>query len=114
MAGESQNPSRAPSPHLASEFAHDADMADVIEFFLSDLQARIATLERAWQAQDRTEIGEIAHQVRGAAAGCGYPAITRSAADLEAALNARQAEASSIAEKIESLIALCRKAVGNG
>jgi HPt (histidine-containing phosphotransfer) domain-containing protein len=57
---------------------------------------------------------EIAHQLKGAAACYGYPSITESAAELERNLMAEEAELSALAEKVEDLLTLCRRAAASG
>ena len=95
---------------VVSEFAGDTDMAELIEYFITELKDRIGRLENAWVVGDHERLRQVAHQLKGAAGGYGFPAITHSAADLEFSLTAEQAELSCLAEKVEALISLCKRA----
>lgn len=96
---------------LVSDYARDSEMVELVEFFITELQTRIEALCRAWETGDEAALNDLAHQLKDAAEGYGYPSITQSAAELEAALLLEEAQASAIAEKAESLIALCKRAV---
>lgn len=108
-----EGPGSQPPP-LLSEFQGDADMAELIEFFVDELKDRVSTIESAWQTGDERRLREMAHQLKGAASSYGYPDITHSAAELEGELLAEQAELSSVAEKVEDLVSLCRRAAAGG
>ncbi len=98
---------------LYSEYDDDADMAELIEFFVEELKGRLASIELAWQTGDETHLQLMAHQLKGAAACYGYPSITESAAVLERELLADEAELSALSEKVEDLVGLCRRAVAS-
>lgn len=99
-----------PSQPLLSEFAGDAAMTELIEFFTSELQDRMKAMHAAWVVGDTEQLRRIAHQLKGAAGGYGFPSITESAAELETILQAEEAEVSAIREQMEALIELCRRA----
>lgn len=109
------NQNRSIEP-LVSEFASDRDMADLVEFFISELQDRVGAMRDACQSGDNHRLRGLAHQLKGAAGGYGFPSITQSAAELESTLiEATEAECSAISEKTEALIALCKRAAaGSG
>ena len=109
------NQNRSIEP-LVSEFASDRDMADLVEFFISELQSRVGAMRDACQSGDAARLRGLAHQLKGAAGGYGFPSITQSAAELESALvDATEGETSAVAEKTEALIALCKRAAaGSG
>jgi HPt (histidine-containing phosphotransfer) domain-containing protein len=100
----------AQSGPLKSEFAGDADMAELVEFFISELKQRVDSLTSAFQSGDRLQLKSLAHQLKGAAGGYGFPTITSSAAEVEGILKSEQAELGSVTEKLEELISLCRRA----
>ncbi|MCI0363480.1 MAG: Hpt domain-containing protein [Phycisphaerales bacterium] len=106
---ESGNHRRSIAP-VANDRAGNSEMAELAEFFISELQDRVQALDHAWHAGDQASLRTMSQQLKDAAQGFGYPAITESAAQLEAALLAEQAEISAIGEKVEALIALCRRA----
>jgi signal transduction histidine kinase/CheY-like chemotaxis protein/HPt (histidine-containing phosphotransfer) domain-containing protein len=93
--------SRSPEP-LASDFADDPDMIDVIRRFVTTLPERVA----AMQAAEGAALQRLAHQLKGAAGGYGFPAITDAAARLEKAL----VEGTPSREPLAELVALCARA----
>ena len=68
---------------LVSEFADDPDMADIVEMFLDELPERINSLESAIKDGDAELLQRLAHQLRGAGTGYGFPQITDAGAVLE-------------------------------
>lgn len=99
----------APRP-LISELSNDAEMAELIEYFVGEMQNRIEVINQAWQSDNRALLQRLAHQLKGAAAGYGFPQITDAASLLEACLVAEEAELSSVQERVEALLDLCRRA----
>ena len=100
---------------LLSQFANDKDMAELVEFFVVELQERIGALSEAWESGDRTRLKSLAHQIKGAAGGYGFPSITRSAAALETVLRTQETELASVGKKLDELLDLCRRAApGDG
>jgi HPt (histidine-containing phosphotransfer) domain-containing protein len=95
---------------LVSEFASDPDMKELVDFFITELTDRIDAMHEALEADDRDRLKTLAHQLKGAAGGYGFSSITTEAAEVERAVLTQQAELSTIAEKVESLIALCKRA----
>ena len=105
----------ATTPRLRSEFADDPEMADLVELFTGELPKRISALTEAVSRGDHAALQRLAHQLKGAAPGYGYPTIgqaaarvedpLRDAADLGAALEA-------VTPLVDELIALCRSAIG--
>ena len=87
-------------------------MAELIEYFLSELKDRVGRLEHAWMLGDHERLRQVAQQLKGAAGGYGFPTITNTAADLEFSLTSEQAEISALAEKVEALISICKRATG--
>jgi len=95
---------------LISQLAGDADMLDLIEYFVTELEDRCRSLEQAMQNGDADEIRVLTHQLKGAAGGYGFPAITEVAGEIEATLLAGECEMSRLSGKVEALIDLCRRA----
>lgn len=112
MGTSPHDSSASDQARLVSEFASETEMAELIEYFLAELKDRIGGLEHAFSVGDHERLRQLAHQLKGAAGGYGYPSITNSAAELEFTLTAEQAAISSIAEKVEGLILLCKRATG--
>lgn len=89
----------------------DSDTArELVEFFLSELNQSMGRIDTAWRQGDKAMLQYIAHELRGAAAGFGFPRITESAAMLEEALLEEEAALSDAAEQMESLLHVCREA----
>ena len=95
---------------LKSEFAGDEEMMELVEFFVSDLREKIEAINEAWQSEDGTRLRRLAHQLKGAGGGYGFPTITEAAGDLEHDLIDNQMRLSAVNEKVEALILLCRRA----
>ena len=104
------NPSGASTEPLFSELASDEDMMELVEFFVDELQQRISALESAMQGSDEAELKTLAHQLKGAAGGYGFPTISECAGDLEQGVMSCEGDISSVTEKVEALINLCRRA----
>jgi HPt (histidine-containing phosphotransfer) domain-containing protein len=100
---------------LLSQYANDKDMAELVDFFVGELQERMGALNEAWKSGDRIRLKSLAHQLKGAAGGYGFPSITHSAAALEATLKTQESEVASVGKKLDELLELCRRAVpGDG
>lgn len=84
---------------------------DLVEYFLGQLPDRIELLRVAYTGNDRTTLTTLAHQLKGAAGGYGYPSITESAAELERSAMSEEAAAADLAENLEDVIRLCRRAL---
>ncbi len=74
---------------LLSELVEDPDMAELIGQFLADLPGRVDAIGVALDDNDRLRTAALAHQLKGAAGGYGYPTISEAARTLE--LSVRQA-----------------------
>jgi CheY-like chemotaxis protein/HPt (histidine-containing phosphotransfer) domain-containing protein len=101
---------RAPAPKatrfVISELADDEDMTALVERFTTGLPAQAKRLEDALDANDRETVRRLAHQLKGAAGGYGYPTITNAAARLEQ--QAREGE--TFAQALAEVGDLCRRA----
>lgn len=95
---------------LYSTLQNDPEMAELIEYFLDELDQRVGSLHTACESADDEQLRTIAHQLKGAAAGYGYQSITDAARELEQCLEENESELSAIAEKVEALVHLCRQA----
>jgi HPt (histidine-containing phosphotransfer) domain-containing protein len=71
---------------LRSQYQDDPDMRDLVREFAAGLPERAAELERLFAAGQCAELGRIAHQLKGAGGGYGFPLITERAATLESSL----------------------------
>ncbi|MDD4891374.1 MAG: Hpt domain-containing protein, partial [Phycisphaerae bacterium] len=81
-----------PDQAIRSEFAGDPDMAEVIDEFVARLPQTVAALSK-WLANNcHEELRRLAHQLKGAGGGYGYPALTEQARKLEDAAKAGDVE----------------------
>ena len=112
MSSPPKKPAKTARPDspLRSEFADDPDMAELLVYFMGELQQRADRLNTAWQNANHDDLQMLAHQIRGAAGGYGFPTVTKSAAELEQALMSDETQVALLKEKVEDLIALCRRA----
>lgn len=95
---------------LISEFANDPDMIEIIEMFIDGLDERIDSIENAFAQGNYSTVAGIAHQMKGAAGGYGYPTLSEMAFEVE-----RLAKAGGPQEKVQAalgrLIIQCRRAI---
>ena len=94
---------------LISEFEDDAEMRDIIGIFVGGMQARVALLREATAIGDRSALEHIAHQLRGAAGGFGFGAISIAAERLELASKGG-ADRTAVEPLVAALIGLCNRA----
>ena len=97
-----------PAP-LVSELAGDPDLADLVSAFVSELPARIEAIQKALTVQEGKQLRVLAHQLKGAAGGYGFPTITEAAKALELSVKS-QAGLDEIKTRIDSLAQLCNRA----
>ena len=71
---------------IRSVYENDPDMLEIVREFAGELPARIAKLEDLLAAGELRELQTLAHQLKGAGGGYGFPQITELAASLESAL----------------------------
>jgi HPt (histidine-containing phosphotransfer) domain-containing protein len=77
---------------VRSDFADDADFRELLRLFVGSLTEKAALL-RSLQLQGNVdEIRILAHQVKGAAGGYGFPGLSAAAAQLEQACRTGSAE----------------------
>ena len=72
---------------IRSCYEDDADMLEIVREFAHELPARVASLEGFLGGGDTNQLQTLAHQLKGAGGGYGFPQITEAAGDLEQALN---------------------------
>lgn len=66
-----------------ARFPDDPEMAALADLFFGELPGRIDSMRRALAARDLGSVQFIAHQLRGAAGGYGFPEIGAAAGALE-------------------------------
>jgi HPt (histidine-containing phosphotransfer) domain-containing protein len=101
---------------LRSEFADDPEMSELVEQFVRELPSRLLALEAVWRAGDAQSLRRMAHQLKGAGSGYGFPGVSEAAADVESAIVSWGDGPAGVLEgvrgKVEALAAMCRRASG--
>lgn len=69
------NSSAAIEP-LISDFAEELDMLKIIEIFVDGLSERIESIHTVFEDSNFTTVSGIAHQLKGASGGYGYPLMS--------------------------------------
>ena len=105
----SQKPPTSVEP-LISDFADDPDMVEIIEMFIDGLSDRIESITTAFGNRNFTTVSVIAHQLKGAAGGYGYPSLSELAFEVEH-LAKQNADEAQIEEILDLLIGQCRSAI---
>ena len=101
-------PDRAPAP-LHSTLAHDPDLAEVLTQFVRSLGCRATSLRAAARAHDPAALRRLAHQLKGAGGGYGFPLISEAAERLERALDEDPLGAE-LEVLLEDLVSACGRA----
>ncbi len=70
-------------PVIRSEFAGDPEMDGIVFLFVSELPQRIEGIQSALAASDWERLRTLAHQLKGAAGGYGFPQLGSAAALVE-------------------------------
>ncbi len=92
------------SEAIRSEYIDDADFADLIEEFVSELGEEISAMRKVLDSDDYDGLRQLAHQLKGAGGSYGYPMLTEEATVLEEAAIAEDSKTSlSALDKLEVL-----------
>jgi HPt (histidine-containing phosphotransfer) domain-containing protein len=86
-----------------ARFPDDPEMAALADLFFGELSGRIDSMRRAMGRQDLGSIQFIAHQLRGAAGGYGFPEIGAAAGSLEDLLRRGDAAADAIERGVQAI-----------
>ena len=106
----SKSDDRSGSPQaIQSEFADDPDMVKIIDNFVEGLPATISSMRDAANHNHHEELQRLAHQLKGAGGGYGYPLLTQTAKTLEDAAKAHDIEKAMLV--LSSLNQLCNAVV---
>lgn len=68
---------------IHSLLADDPDFRDLLEMFVAELPDRVASIQTALAASDSAALRRVAHQLKGACGGYGFPTLTNDAAAIE-------------------------------
>lgn len=106
------------SDPITSRYASDPGMSDLVGWFVGELPARIDSLRAAWDGHRLKDLERLAHQLRGAGMGYGFPAISDAAGTLERKLmelsSRPGAQAAALASEFDRLVDVCARACGPG
>jgi HPt (histidine-containing phosphotransfer) domain-containing protein len=99
---------------LRSEFANDPDMRDIVEMYVTEMPERIAQLTNLWTSQQLDELRRVAHQLKGASGGYGFPTVGKAAGKVENSLMAlsdgsANASLAQLRLQVEDLINTCQR-----
>jgi HPt (histidine-containing phosphotransfer) domain-containing protein len=100
----------APDPNAFSLDINDPEDAELIEYFLSELPDRVDTILVAFTNDDFSELERVAHQLKGAAPGFGFPQIGTEAGKLEQQLkdtNNPSESLETLRSQVDQLVSLC-------
>ncbi|MFI5314875.1 MAG: Hpt domain-containing protein [Myxococcota bacterium] len=95
---------------IRSVYENDPDMLEIVREFAAELPARVAKLEAHLSAGELRELQTLAHQLKGAGGGYGFPLITELAASLESALK-QGADAPVVKDRATALCEMLRSVV---
>lgn len=95
---------------LRSIYESDPDMLEIVREFARELPERARALEAEHAAGNQVELGRLAHQLKGAGGGYGFPLITELAAKLESAVK-EGAEGSVVKDRLADLTRALRAVV---
>ncbi len=94
---------------IQSQFATDPDMMGIIDGFVARLPDTLAAMAETLANNAHDELRRLAHQLKGAGGGYGYPSLTDKARALEDAAKAADVEAARLA--LNELQALTRAVI---
>ena len=96
---------------LASQFANDADMVELLDMFISELGARSEQLADLLNARRMDDLRVVAHQLKGAAGGYGYPSLSEAAGVLESRLSGSPRDVEDVLSAVTDLRRICDRAI---
>lgn len=97
---------------LVSTLANDPDMAELVQFFVEEIDERINTIQATAQSKDIAGLRTVAHQLKGAGTGYGFEPISQTAGELERLIDVTEPPTvtEDIQRQVDDLIELCRRA----
>lgn len=109
-----QSPPGVGSGPLVSQYAHDPEMSELVTFFVEELPVRLEALRSAWTRGQTMLLARLAHQLKGAGAGYGFPQIGEAAGRVESAIGGRSPscppDLADVEHRMGELVALCARA----
>jgi HPt (histidine-containing phosphotransfer) domain-containing protein len=106
-------PPERPQNILKSELANDPEIADLVQEFVGELPQKVDAILKALGDGDAIRLRTLAHQLKGAAGGYGFPTIGVVAKRVEDCLRV-DGSATELLERarsgVDELILLCQQA----
>lgn len=99
---------------LTSEFAGDPDMTELVKLFVDEMPQRIDAIVESWERGAAADLRRLAHQMKGACGGYGFPQVGLAAGELEKSLASFGDEAGvgdleGLRGQVDELIGMCRR-----
>lgn len=109
-AGDTMQNESTHTSVILSEFAHDPDMQELVEEYVSKMSTRVEQIRGAYTSGDLESLSRLVHQLKGSGGGYGFPVVTERAHSLETTLNELSKDTLDQAhEELEALIEVCRR-----
>lgn len=93
-------------------------MAELVEEFVTRLPERVNDVVNAFTGRRGSDLKRMAHQLKGAGGGYGFPTITDAASKVESGLvqagAADEAAIKSVEAEIRALVEICLRAAASG
>ncbi|MEM7755749.1 MAG: Hpt domain-containing protein [Planctomycetota bacterium] len=99
-----------PAP-IRSTYHDETAMTELLDGFVDALPHRAAAIRDALAASDADVMKTMAHQLKGAAGGYGYPDVSDAAAAIESPLRSGEVDLNSLASKVDDLCELCERVI---
>ena len=106
MNGDLENETLTP---VYSDFSDDPDYSELLNFFVEALPERFASLLELQERGEIESLRELAHQLKGAGGGYGFPGLTEAARELESAC--KESNEDLINERLDQLTAYMSRIV---
>ncbi len=100
----------ADDDRIVSVYADDPDMAELVEAFVASLHEKRNAIASAAREADLEPLRRLAHQLKGAGGGYGFPSLT-SAAGLVEALVGQPGDRAELARTVEALLVTMDRAM---
>jgi len=102
-------PHRTHEDRIVSSLAGIGKMAPLVERFIARLPERVKEMKMAVESNQLDQLSVLAHQLKGAATGYGFPTLTDSAKNLEMLAKAK-VDIDAIGKQFDELRDLCARA----
>jgi HPt (histidine-containing phosphotransfer) domain-containing protein len=101
---------REATEKLVSQLSGDPDMAELVELFVGEMPERVRLVVEHFEKGQMGELKRVAHQLKGACGGYGFPQVGAAAGELEKALAQGAAEdLERVRRRVDELVELCRR-----